>query len=256
MVAHLLPKIVLGLALALPGCHSGQKAPTGERALSAPPQREIAAAPPAPWATEENRAGGSPAATLGTIYLQELGERLPSDDLELIRQSLAHFFPNPVTVLPARELPKAAYYPPRQRYRAEKLLDALVEQTPEDAQVVVGLTTTDISTTKGEYEDWGILGLATVSGRECVISRFRAARGAKNGEHTRQRLAKTVVHEIGHTLGLPHCPEHGCLMEDGKGSVLTTDHELDFCAACRRLVGSKVLTAAGPLPWDPPAHLP
>jgi len=256
MEAPLLLRVVLGAATLLLGCQGGQKAPAGEPALVTPPQREVAAAPTAPPAPEPDGAGGSRAATLGTIYVQELGERLPEGDLELIRQSLAYFFPNPVTILPPRELPKAAYYSPRQRYRAEKLLDALSTQTPEDAQVVVGLTTVDISTTKGEYEDWGILGLATVSGRECVISRFRAARGAQNAAHTSQRLAKTVVHEIGHTLGLPHCPEHSCLMEDGKGSVLTTDHELDFCAACRQLVGTKVLTAQGPLPWEPPAHLP
>ena len=45
----------------------------------------------------------------------------------------------------------------------------------------------------------------------------------------------TVLHEIGHTLGLPHCPTKGCLMEDAMGKVTTTDGERDFCPACRAL---------------------
>lgn len=228
--------------------------PTGPAAAGAPAPRSSVTAEVAPAPAASTSAELPPPAPPGKIYLQQYGAPLPADDLAFTLQSLAYFFANEVVVLPVKALPTGAYYPPRSRYRAEKILDQMVTETPADAQVMVGLTTVDISTTKGEYEDWGILGLATVSGRECVISRFRAARGAKSDLHTRQRLAKVVVHEIGHTLGLPHCPEYGCLMEDGKGSVLTTDHELDFCASCRKAVSGRVLAASGPLPWDPPAH--
>jgi archaemetzincin len=257
--------LVLWISTTLLACERGHTEPqkpspgtpssTGQPAAAAQP----ASAPqpaPASAPAEPTNPGAPAQPPLGIIYLQELGTPLPKEDLDFTLRSLGYYFPNPVVVLPPRDLPEAAYYPPRSRYRAEKLLDALIEQTPKDAQVVVGLTTVDISTTKGPYEDWGILGLATVSGRECVISRFRAQRGAQNAEHTRQRLAKVVVHEIGHTLGLSHCPTFSCLMEDGKGSVLTTDHELDFCPTCRGSVGEKLLPASGPLPWDPPAQLP
>jgi archaemetzincin len=44
-----------------------------------------------------------------------------------------------------------------------------------------------------------------------------------------------AVHEIGHTLGLPHCPTRACLMEDAMGKVVTTDRERDFCPKCRTL---------------------
>ena len=30
-----------------------------------------------------------------------------------------------------------------------------------------------------------------------------------------------VAHEFGHNLGLPHCPNKGCIMEDAKGTVST-----------------------------------
>jgi archaemetzincin len=66
-----------------------------------------------------------------------------------------------------------------------------------------------------------------------VLSSFRCHRRSKNPAHARTRLAKTAVHELGHTFGLDHCPSRGCLMEDGGGSVLTTDREKDLCPECR-----------------------
>lgn len=228
------------------------EAPKSGARAQTPVDKVPLAAPATPGV--EASSGSSPA--LGKIYLEELGQPLPAGDLDFIVASLAHFFPNPVVTLPPRPLPEEAYYRPRSRYRAEKILDALVPLTPADAQVIVLLTTVDISTTKGAYEDWGVLGLATISGRECVISRFRATREAKGPEHVRERLAKVVAHEIGHTLGLEHCPTHGCLMEDGRGTVLTTDHEYDFCAACRGTVGHKLVTRSDSPPWARPPSVP
>jgi archaemetzincin len=175
---------------------------------------------------------------------------LPEEDVTYIQAALSAFYRLEVTKLPLHPLPKEAYYAPRARYRAEKLLDFLEAHTPQDSHVIVGLTNVDISTTKGSHEDWGILGLASVGGGECVVSRFRAKRGATDDLHTRVRLAKTVVHEVGHTLGLLHCPNYGCLMEDGKGTVTTTDHEVDLCDTCRTQLGPHVVArGVVQIPW-------
>jgi len=187
------------------------------------------------------------------VYLLPLGPDFRAEDLTFIAHTVQLFYRITAKTLDPTPLPDAAFYPPRSRYRAEKLLDALYEHRPPDAHVIIGLTTVDISTTKGPHEDWGVLGLATVAGGECVISQFRAKKSALNAEHVQQRLAKTVVHEVGHTLGLPHCPNFGCLMEDGQGTVLTTDHEYDLCAACRTTLGkwARELPSDGP-PWPKP----
>ena len=188
------------------------------------------------------------------LYIQPLGSALPEVDVAFVKRSLLAFYALEVRLLERTELPKSAYYRKRARYRAEKLLDFLKKRAPSDAYRVLGLTGVDISTTKPPHEDWGILGLATMDGVACVLSKFRCKRLAKNAEHARIRLGKVAVHEIGHTLGLPHCPNRGCLMEDGGGSVLTTDREYDLCTDCRsRLIRTgHALSDSSDMPWPKP----
>ena len=138
-------------------------------------------------------------------------------------------------ILPAVPLPREAYYPPRGRYRAEKLLDFLEATTASKYDRVIGITSRDISTRKGRYDDWGIFGLAYISSRPCVVSTFRLNRNA-GPELLRARLLKVARHEIGHTFGLQHCSTAGCIMQDAKGSIKTVDSsDGSFCATCRAL---------------------
>jgi archaemetzincin len=191
-------------------------------------------------------------ATRATVVaIQPIGEGASGKQIEAIRAALFAFYGFQTTVLSSASLPKAAYYAKRRRYRADTLLDFLLTKIPAGAHRIIGVTNADISTTKGKIHDWGVLGLATLDGKACVISAYRAKRGARGVEHTRTRLAKVAVHEIGHTLGLPHCPSRGCLLEDARGKVTTTDRETDLCARCRRRLGQfgYALPAIEQLPW-------
>jgi archaemetzincin len=179
------------------------------------------------------------------IVLQPLGSKLPRAELEAVSAAITAFYAVTVEVREPVALPKRAFYSPRQRYRAEKLLDFLSEGAKRDARVTLGLTSADISTTKGQFADWGILGLATIDGRAAVLSSFRCKRGAKNAEHARTRFAKTAVHELGHSFGLEHCTTQGCIMHDGEGSVLTTDTEHDLCAETRARLSNAGMLRAG-----------
>ena len=188
------------------------------------------------------------------IYLQPLGRALPAADVALVKKALVAFYALPVKLLPRVPLPAKAYYPPRRRYRAERLLHFLKTRLPADGDRILGLTAVDISTTKGRYRDWGILGLATLEGRVCVISSFRARKKARSPLHARIRLAKVAVHEVGHTLGLEHCPRRGCLMEDARGKVATSDREYDICQRCRAKLRAwrRPIPAKPEIPWPRP----
>jgi archaemetzincin len=186
------------------------------------------------------------------VVLQPLGASIPAAELAAVSSALSAFYDVRLATRAPLPLPKTAFYAPRQRYRAEKLLEHLVAGGSPEARVTLGLTAVDISTTKAPHEDWGILGLATLDGRSAVLSSFRCRRGAKSAAHARIRFAKTAVHELGHSFGLDHCPTPGCIMHDGEGSVLTTDSEHDLCQATRdRLSSVGVLRLGAKSPFSP-----
>ncbi len=181
-------------------------------------------------------AAPTPTVRPGVLYVQPLGG-CPTETAGTseVVAALRAFYSLEVRVLACRALPQTAYYPSRRRYRAERLLAYLNQRMPKDGWHILGLTDADISTTKGNYTDWGVLGLGELPGTATVISSFRCRKKARDAAHAIERLSKVAVHEIGHTLGLPHCSERGCLMEDAMGKVTTTDREHDFCGRCRAL---------------------
>jgi archaemetzincin len=194
------------------------------------------------------------AAERRVLCIQPLGDELPAADVALVKVALEGIIGLDACVLPRADLPAAAFYRPRRRYRADKLLDFLDGRLPPDGARVLGLTGVDISTTKGDVFDWGVLGLGRIDGASSVISEFRCRMRSRGPAHARERLAKVAVHETGHTLGLEHCPTRGCLMEDAEGHVATCDREYDFCARCRGLLAAAghALPVTPKIPWPRP----
>jgi archaemetzincin len=184
------------------------------------------------------------------LLIQPLGTELPDEDIALVKDALVGFYNVQIRVLPLVDLPAQAYYEPRRRYRAEKLLPFLQEKLPGDGDRILGLTGVDISTANGSIKDWGILGLARLGGKECIISAFRCQGRTREGAHARILLAKVAVHEVGHTLGLDHCTVRGCLMEDAGGLASTCDRDFDICPHCR----NKLKASGYALPDQP--HIP
>lgn len=133
-----------------------------------------------------------------------------------------------------RELPKEAYYPPRKRWRAEKLLDAIDSNPPQGAWKVVGVTEAEISTTKGDIHDWGIAGLGSLQGLSCVVSTHIYRKHSKTKEALLRRVGDLAVHEFGHTLGFDHCETQGCVMADAKGKAIKSADQSSgqYCARC------------------------
>ncbi len=205
---------------------------------------------------EGSRAAEEPAPVEKRIvYVQPLGPEIPDADAKFVETSLLAFYDMRVVSLPRIALPDSTRNKPKTRYRAEKILRLLKRTMPDDGFRILGLTGIDISTSKGKVADWGILGLATIDGEACVISTFRTKRGTKTAGDARIRLGKVAVHEIGHTLGQPHCKNTGCLMEDAQGTVMTTDQEYDLCSDCRRRLsarGHELADPSLPIPWPEP----
>ena len=128
--------------------------------------------------------------------------------------------------------PENSVYKPRNRYRADSIIKSLHYNIGRDS-VIVGLSNSDISTTKNGVKDWGVMGLGYQPGKACVVSDFRLSNKNKN-----EQFYKLVLHELGHTAGLPHCETKTCLMRDAKGGN-PFDQEKDFCSNCKRFLKSK-----------------
>ncbi len=181
-----------------------------------------------------------PAQKMESFAIQPLGEIDP-DLISMARSSLAETFgAGVITVLAPQELPSKAFYEPGKRYRAERLLEDLSELRTDQFTKIIGLTKMDISTTKGRYEDWGIFGMAFLGGSACVISSYRLGRDKVDAALFAARVKKVIAHEVGHILGLPHCPTPGCLMADARGLIATVDRSNGrLCQECKKELGHK-----------------
>ena len=159
-----------------------------------------------------------------TIYIQAFDD-CPNQKIEQLKTDLEKIIGN-VVVNKSIALPYFALNDLKTRYRADKLIRFLAQNTPLNG-VTLGVTTKDISTTKGKYADWGVMGLGYCPGKSCVISSYRL-----KGKNQQEKLFKVAIHELGHTQGLPHCPDKSCYMRDAEGK----DHlneEIHFCGKCK-----------------------
>lgn len=182
---------------------------------------------PAP-ARAEDRAQGP------LICLKPLG-KVDTSLVQAAGRGITHLYGLRVRVLESSKLPRSAYYKPRRRYRADKILRFLHGEV-FSCRVVMALTATDISVTKGKHKDWGIFGLAEIAGKAAVVSSYRLRKRA--GQRLlKKRFIKVVNHELGHALGMPHIPQKGCLMQDAAGTIRTVDAEKGLlCEESRRRI--------------------
>lgn len=165
-----------------------------------------------------------------TILVQPFRDLKP-EKAETVAEGIKKVYPN-VKVLEAIEFPENAYYKERNCYRADSTIKFLNNRT-KDSFVTIGLTSKDISATKGKIKDFGIMGLGYRPGKACIASDFRL-----NKENSDEQFYKIAIHELGHTQGLPHCPEKMCFMRDAEGKN-PTNEETDFCKKCKTFLISK-----------------
>lgn len=165
-----------------------------------------------------------------TILIQSFKD-INQDTVVKIAEEIKNVYPN-VKVLNAIDFPANTYYKERNRYRADSIIKFLNNKTKEGF-VVIGLTSKDISATRGKIKDFGIMGLGYRPGKACVASNFRLSK-----ENRDEQFYKIAIHELGHTQGLPHCPEKMCFMRDAEGKN-PTNEETDFCKKCKTFLINK-----------------
>jgi archaemetzincin len=159
------------------------------------------------------------------VIIQPLG-KYEKTQVDFVVKKLRQSYKN-IEVRPALPLPDHTFNKSKSRHRAPNII-AWLNQLAGKNESIIGITSQDISTTKGSKEDYGIMGLAFCPGVACVASSYRL-----NKKNVNEQLFKIVIHEHGHNLGLQHCPAYGCYMKDAKGKN-HTDGLFHFCANCSR----------------------
>lgn len=124
-------------------------------------------------------------------------------------KEIGKFYDRETVLLKPTPLPQYAYYPLRDRYRAEKILDVLPNS---QGMAILTITNKDISTSNHGVYDWGMVGLASFEKRVCVMSTYRL-------DANKNKILNAALHELGHSLQLQHCPNNKCLIQDFQGKI-------------------------------------
>ncbi|MFI5142457.1 MAG: hypothetical protein ACHQQS_13900 [Thermoanaerobaculales bacterium] len=161
------------------------------------------------------------------VRLLALGE-VPPHLLEAVLAALPHPFAGGE---PA-QLPVAL---DRCYDRARAQVDAacLIEQVPDPPPgwLAMGLTGVDLFMPALTY----VFGISHLAGRRGIVSWFRL-RPENTGEDAAalllRRLVTEVVHELGHTVGLVHCPVPDCAMHRSLWPEGVDLKRPEYCPAC------------------------
>lgn len=186
----------------------------------------------------QNESGESEdAAYTAKVIILPLGS-IDSTYGSFLKQKIPQFYKVEVQIAAARQLPQTAFYKPRQRYIADSLLLFLEARSVNKKEYVLGITSGDIATSKGNIVNWGVMGLGYRPGNACVISSFRLKDNLKNVRQLYNRFLKLSLHELGHNFGLDHCADQHCIMVDAEGKN-KLDGEEYLCKNCTVLLQKK-----------------
>ena len=137
--------------------------------------------------------------------------------------------------------PNRAYDPFRRQYRGEAFLESL-PIGEEDRHV--GLVDADLYVPGLNF----IFGLADRSTGRAVVALLRLRQEfyglEPNGELFLERVLKEVLHELGHTWGLGHCPNPRCVMHFSNSLFDTDRKDPSFCPRCSAFLSTP---SEGPL---------
>ncbi|MEO0122890.1 MAG: archaemetzincin family Zn-dependent metalloprotease [candidate division WOR-3 bacterium] len=120
------------------------------------------------------------------------------------------------------------FNPLRDQYEASRIIDSLMDCYDKSCDKHLVIVDVDIYTPRFNF----IFGLADVQRKVAIVSIHRLS---INGL-LKERLAKEVVHEIGHILGLNHCSIPTCVMYFSNTIADTDRKGIDLCEECRRKI--------------------
>jgi archaemetzincin len=165
---------------------------------------------------------------------------LGGQDLAPIAHLVEGVFGLPVRVVETALELEAAFDPSREQYHSTALLRDILERHCAPGSACIAIVEVDLFIPVLTF----VFGEAQFEGPASIVSLHRLTNRfygmPPDVERTVGRLAKEIVHELGHTFGLYHCHQFECVMRSS-----TYVEEIDLkqpqpCAACREILAQKI----------------
>ena len=164
------------------------------------------------------------------ITLKPLGN-IADEITEELKDRVGGIFHCPVGIKAGFSDLAQAYDPQRKQYLSSKLLASLKKSEREER--VVGIADVDLYVPRLNF----VFGEADTVAGTAIVSLCRLRQEyyglAPDEALFLARATKEIVHELGHTFGLGHCPNNKCVMHFSNSLADTDLKEAHFCSMCR-----------------------
>jgi len=169
---------------------------------------------------------------IGILYIGQADTAI----LLRIKEELARAFPDTTCVVIDEKfsLREEAFDKRRKQYRSNAILSEIQGYAAKktDLNRVLGIVDADLFVPELNF----VFGEAICPGKAALISLWRLKPefygDAPNMELFSARTLKEAVHELGHTLGLRHCPRSSCVMHFSNSISDTDIKQSLFCEQC------------------------
>lgn len=166
------------------------------------------------------------------ITLKPLGD-VDNEVIEELREKVNLAFHCPVEIKAGFNYLAHAYNPERGQYLSSNLLAFLNTPPKEKDERTVGIVDVDLYAARLNF----VFGEADISSGTAIISLCRLRQEYYGLPPDKalfiERATKEIVHELGHTSGLGHCPNAKCVMHFSNCLADTDYKEVNFCNKCR-----------------------
>lgn len=168
---------------------------------------------------------------MNALYVVAVGS-VSDRELQWVEEAASEWFPLPIKRLAPLPIPEGAYDPKRKQYHSVEIMKMLAQLAPGPEGRIIGVTEADLAIPMLTF----LFGQAQLNGPIAVVSLCRLRQEfyglPPDTVLLRERTVKEVLHELGHTFGLAHCPEPKCPMSLAT-HVEVVDAKTDrYCERC------------------------
>jgi archaemetzincin len=168
------------------------------------------------------------------ILISRIGE-LDQGLIDEIGKEIFNIFGYPVENLSLINDMDFALDPVRSQYHSTIILEKLAELAPTHTLKMIAVCDKDLFIPILTH----VYGEAQLGGKTCIISSYRLTDNLPLVDSHRafyNRLLKEIIHELGHTFNIRHCPDRSCAMHYCRTLKDVDNKSNRFCRYCSVLL--------------------